>query len=47
MFLETANKKVVQANKENLEYYNHHYEEQKSEAAKQAALDLEEYIRTH
>ena len=47
MFLETANKKVVQANKENLEFYNQHYEENKTEAAKQAALELEEYIRTH
>ena len=42
-----SSKKVVHANKDNMEYYNRVYEEGKSEEAKQAAIELEEYIRTH
>jgi hypothetical protein len=34
MFLSTDNTRVVQANKDNIEYYNKIYEESKSEAAK-------------
>ena len=34
MFLATGKTKVVQANKDNIEFYNNIYEEQRSEAAK-------------
>lgn len=42
-----SSRKVVHANKDNMEYYNRLYEEGKSEEAKIAAAELEEYIRTH
>lgn len=47
MFLATGRPKVVQANKDNIEFYNRIYEEAKSEASKAVALAQEEYIRTH
>jgi hypothetical protein len=39
MFLSTGRMKVVQANKDNIEFYNKIYEENKSQASKQAEID--------
>jgi hypothetical protein len=36
MFLSTEKKKIVEANQDNIEYYNRIYEEMKSEESKQA-----------
>lgn len=47
MFLAKGKIPEVHANKDNMEYYNKIYEEGKSEEAKQAARELEEYIKTH
>ena len=47
MFLSTENVRVVQANKDNIEYYNKIYEESKSEAAKLAAIELAEFIKNN
>jgi hypothetical protein len=47
MFLSTENTRVVQANKDNIEYYNKIYEESKSEESKQAALDLAVFIKNN
>ena len=47
MFLASEKTKVVQANKDNIVYYNKIYDGFKSDAAKKAAIDREEYIRTH
>jgi hypothetical protein len=47
MFLGTEKTKVVQANKDNIVYYNKIYEDQKSKKAKAAAIARKEYIRTH
>ena len=47
MFLSTEKTKVVHANKDNIEFYNRMYEESKSEAAREAAIELAEYVRTH
>jgi hypothetical protein len=44
MFLSTKRVKVVEANQDNIEYYNKVYEEMKSDEAKQAALELEIFI---
>jgi hypothetical protein len=44
MFLSQGKTKVVQANKDNIEFYNKCYEESKSEEAKRAAKALEEFI---
>jgi hypothetical protein len=47
MFLGTEKTKVVQANKDNIVYYNKIYEDQKSKKAKASAIARKEYIRTH
>jgi len=47
MFLSTENIRVVQANKDNIEYYNKLYEESKSEEAKQKAIELAEFIKNN
>ena len=46
MFLrDDYERKTVEANKDNMEYYNRWYEDSKSEAAKLAAILEEEHIR--
>jgi len=46
MFLrDDFERKTVEANKDNMEYYNKWYDEQKSDAAVKAALEEEEHIR--
>ena len=47
MFLSTENTRVVQANKDNIEYYNKVYEESKSEEAKIKAIELAEFIKNN
>ncbi len=47
MFLSTENIRVVQANKDNIEFYNKLYEESKSEEAKQKAIELAEFIKNN
>ena len=47
MFLGTGERKIVHANKDNIEYYNKIYEEGKSEAAKIAEKEKEAYVKAH
>jgi hypothetical protein len=44
MFLSTEKTKVVQASSDNLAYYNKMYDDMKSDAAKQAAVEFAAFV---